>query len=237
MRLASDKSVHGERTRSLRRSRIGRSAPRRILMVRAKGLEPSRVSPEPKSGASANSATPGTRQLHRARKRAATMIPKRRERKPSSERFSCARPLFCYYDATQRERKRIMGIKKVVQAWNSVSSGEARIVIGTAIGGVLGRGGAEHRGRRAAGHAVRVGAERRRADSGVLPWLSRHAVNARAAGIDENRRAPAMAVSTFVAALVAVVASFLFPHRAFTLSAPAADQSSPSGIGRCWARS
>ena len=37
-------------------------------------------------------------------------------------------------------------------------------------------------------------------------------------------------MSTFVAALVAVVASFLFPIE-LTLSAPAADQSSPSGIG------
>ncbi len=52
-----------------------------------------------------------------------------------------------------------------------------------------GRGGAEHRGRRAAGHAVRVGAERRRADSGVLPGYQRACERSRSR-IDENRRAP-----------------------------------------------
>ena len=42
-------------------------------------------------------------------------------------------------------------------------------------------------------------------------------------------------VSTFVAALVAVVASFLFPIR--LAGAPAADQARRRASGKCWARS
>ena len=109
-----------------------------------------------------------------------------------------------------------MGIKKVVQAWNSVSLVK-RIVIGLVIGGVLG----------VAVPNIEVvellGTLFVSALKGVAPILVFFLVisalaNARAAG----------SMKTVV--LVAVVASFLFPIE-LTLSAPAADQSSPSGIG------
>ena len=120
-----------------------------------------------------------------------------------------------------------MGIKKVVQAWNSVSLVK-RIVIGLVIGGVLG----------VAVPNIEVvellGTLFVSALKGVAPILVFFLVisalaNARAAG-SMKTVVLLYVVSTFVAALVAVVASFLFPIE-LTLSAPAADQSSPSGIG------
>ena len=126
-----------------------------------------------------------------------------------------------------------MGIKKVVQAWNSVSLVK-RIVIGLVIGGVLGVAVPNIEVVELLGTLFVSALKGGRADSGVLPGYQRACERSRSR-IDENV-VLLYVVSTFVAALVAVVASFLFPIE-LTLSAPAADQSSPSGIGRCWARS
>ena len=110
-----------------------------------------------------------------------------------------------------------MGIKKVVQAWNSVSLVK-RIVIGLVIGGVLG----------VAVPNIEVvellGTLFVSALKGVAPILVFFLVisalaNARAAG-SMKTVVLLYVVSTFVAALVAVVASFLFPIE-LTLSAPA----------------
>ena len=104
-----------------------------------------------------------------------------------------------------------MGIKKVVQAWNSVSLVK-RIVIGLVIGGVLG----------VAVPNIEVvellGTLFVSALKGVAPILVFFLVisalaNARAAG-SMKTVVLLYVVSTFVAALVAVVASFLFPIRA-----------------------
>lgn len=120
-----------------------------------------------------------------------------------------------------------MGIKKVAQAWNAVSLVK-RIVIGLVIGGVLG----------VVVPNVEIitllGTLFVSALKGVAPILVFFLVisalaNAKAAG-SMKTVVLLYVVSTFIAALVAVVASFLFPIE-LTLSAPAIEQSSPSGIG------
>lgn len=118
-------------------------------------------------------------------------------------------------------------IKKIGKAWNSVSLIK-RIIVGLILGAILG----------VAAPGIEViellGTLFVSALKGVAPVLVFFLVisalaNAKTAG-SIKIVVVLYIVSTFIAALVAVIASFLFPIE-LTLSAATVDQSSPTGIG------
>ena len=118
-------------------------------------------------------------------------------------------------------------IKKIGKAWNSVSLIK-RIIVGLILGAILG----------VAAPGIEViellGTLFVSALKGVAPVLVFFLVisalaNAKTAG-SMKIVVVLYIVSTFIAALVAVIASFLFPIE-LTLSAATVDQSSPTGIG------
>lgn len=118
-------------------------------------------------------------------------------------------------------------IKSIGKVWNSISLIK-RIIVGLAIGAVLGVF--------APGISIieLLGTLFVSALKGVAPILVFFLVisalaNAKTAG-SMKTVIVLYIVSTFIAAFVAVAASFLFPLE-LTLNAPTVDQSSPSGIG------
>lgn len=120
-----------------------------------------------------------------------------------------------------------MNLGNIAKAWNSVSLVK-RIVAGLIVGTVLGLVVPNIEIITLLG-SLFVSALKAVAPILVFFLVISALANAKAAG-SMKTVVVLYIVSTFVAALVAVVASFLFPVE-LTLTAPAADQSSPSGVG------
>lgn len=120
-----------------------------------------------------------------------------------------------------------MNLKRIARAYNDVSLIK-RIVAGLVVGAVLGIAlpGVEVVGLLG---TLFVSALKAVAPVLVFFLVVSALANAKAAG-SMKTVVVLYVVSTFVAALVAVAASYLFPTE-LTLAAPAAEQSSPSGIG------
>ena len=120
-----------------------------------------------------------------------------------------------------------MNLKRIACAYNDVSLIK-RIVAGLVVGAVL---GIALPGMEVVGLLGTLFVSALKAVAPVLVFflVVSALANAKAAG-SMKTVVVLYVVSTFVAALVAVAASYLFPTE-LTLAAPAAEQSSPSGIG------
>lgn len=120
-----------------------------------------------------------------------------------------------------------MNLKSIGHAWNSISLIK-RIIVGLVIGAVLGVFVPGNEIVSLLG-TLFVSALKAVAPILVFFLVISALANAKAAGSMKTVVLLYIA-STFIAALVAVVASFVFPIE-LTLSAPTADQAAPSGIG------
>ncbi|CAK7053937.1 MAG: Serine/threonine transporter SstT [Paraeggerthella hongkongensis] len=118
-------------------------------------------------------------------------------------------------------------IKKIGRAWNSISLIK-RILVGLAIGAALGVFAPGIEVFEILG-TLFVSALKAVAPILVFFLVISALANAKAAG-SMKTVVVLYVVGTFIAALVAVIASFLFPVE-LTLSAPTVDQSSPTGVG------
>ncbi|MDY3981661.1 MAG: serine/threonine transporter SstT [Paraeggerthella sp.] len=118
-------------------------------------------------------------------------------------------------------------IKKIGRAWNSISLIK-RILVGLVIGAALGVFAPGIEVFEILG-TLFVSALKAVAPILVFFLVISALANAKAAG-SMKTVVVLYVVGTFIAALVAVIASFLFPVE-LTLSAPTVDQSSPTGVG------
>ncbi|RNL38452.1 serine/threonine transporter SstT [Paraeggerthella hongkongensis] len=118
-------------------------------------------------------------------------------------------------------------IKKIGRAWNSISLIK-RILVGLVIGAALGVFAPGIEAFEILG-TLFVSALKAVAPILVFFLVISALANAKAAG-SMKTVVVLYVVGTFIAAFVAVIASFLFPVE-LTLSAPTVDQSSPTGVG------